>query len=361
MGSMDSPHLYETSSPISSGLYNHFNNNQNNLKDAKVNSINGNKCSSPIGELSDPLDIRADLASPEISFDLQQFIASEIQNSTPAAQSLVSAAAANLDDSVSLFSDLLNEVKTHQQQRTNRLQPQPQPQPQQLQHHQQQQQQQQQNLHSNLDLITQQQLANNNNYQPFSMPQQSNIGTDRYGAEAGNSLVVKQEPLDCDVDFSSSCSQNSGYSGASYSGFSPDRAATRSGTSDGIGLGHFGSSSGGGPLRGSSSGRSGRHGKKNVDKASDEYKRRRERNNIAVRKSREKAKQRSRDTEKKVSELVRENDGLRKRVEILTKELAVLKGLLTNVGVPPESVDNEIAKGLQMEHQHHSSAPYGSM
>lgn len=60
-------------------------------------------------------------------------------------------------------------------------------------------------------------------------------------------------------------------------------------------------------------------GKKFVDKTSEEYRRRRERNNIAVRKSREKAKQRTRDTERKVTELNRENEGLRKKVEMLTK------------------------------------------
>ncbi|CAG2164866.1 unnamed protein product [Oppiella nova] len=101
-----------------------------------------------------------------------------------------------------------------------------------------------------------------------------------------------------------------------------------------------------------------KNGKKNVDKASDEYKKRRERNNIAVRKSREKAKIRSRETEKKVSELARENDTLRKKVDMLSKELNVLKSLLTNVGVPAESVDTEIAKGLQMDG--HPSTPYGS-
>ncbi|KAH9383378.1 hypothetical protein HPB48_024597 [Haemaphysalis longicornis] len=51
--------------------------------------------------------------------------------------------------------------------------------------------------------------------------------------------------------------------------------------------------------------------------------------------------------ERKVSELNRENDSLRKKVELLTKELAVLKSLLTNVGVPPENVDSEIARSLQ--------------
>lgn len=96
---------------------------------------------------------------------------------------------------------------------------------------------------------------------------------------------------------------------------------------------------------------SNKNSKKNVDKGSDEYKKRRERNNIAVRKSREKAKVRSRDTEKKVSELARENDTLYKRLQNLTKELDVLKELLHNVGMSKENVENEINKGLQMDPQ----------
>lgn len=83
----------------------------------------------------------------------------------------------------------------------------------------------------------------------------------------------------------------------------------------------------------------GKHGKKHVDKGSDEYRKRRERNNIAVRKSREKAKLRTRETEHKVKELQRENDRLAKRVESLTKEVGVLRALFGNVGgMPPESI-----------------------
>lgn len=51
---------------------------------------------------------------------------------------------------------------------------------------------------------------------------------------------------------------------------------------------------------------------KSVDKGTDEYRRRRERNNIAVRKSREKAKKRAHDVEKKMKELQKENESLRR-------------------------------------------------
>lgn len=131
----------------------------------------------------------------------------------------------------------------------------------------------------------------------FPMPQSAGFGSDRYGSEAG----VKQEQAP------DSFGPGYGYSGMPQL---PDNAGYNSASSY-----------------------KDEKKKKNLDKASDEYKRRRERNNIAVRKSREKAKQRCKDTERRVSDLVSENDKLRKRVELLSKELSVLKNLLANVGV----------------------------
>ncbi|XP_066249164.1 CCAAT/enhancer-binding protein [Euwallacea similis] len=103
--------------------------------------------------------------------------------------------------------------------------------------------------------------------------------------------------------------------------------------------------------------------RKNVkpcDKNSDEYRRRRERNNIAVRKSREKAKVRTRETEEKVKILIKENERLQKRIELLTEELNVLRSLFSNVGVLPEHVHREINKHLdtfqlQQQQQQHMS------
>ncbi|XP_074864670.1 CCAAT/enhancer-binding protein alpha [Carettochelys insculpta] len=74
--------------------------------------------------------------------------------------------------------------------------------------------------------------------------------------------------------------------------------------------------------------------KKSVDKNSNEYRVRRERNNIAVRKSRDKAKQRNAETQQKVMELTSDNDRLRKRVEQLTRELETLRGIFRQL---PES------------------------
>ncbi|XP_059368688.1 CCAAT/enhancer-binding protein alpha-like [Carassius carassius] len=67
--------------------------------------------------------------------------------------------------------------------------------------------------------------------------------------------------------------------------------------------------------------------KKQIDKNSSEYRLRRERNNIAVRKSRDKAKIRNVETQQKVFELSADNDRLRKRVEHLTRELDTLRGI----------------------------------
>lgn len=73
-------------------------------------------------------------------------------------------------------------------------------------------------------------------------------------------------------------------------------------------------------------------GKKRLDKDSDEYRQRRERNNLAVRKSRDKAKMRNMETQHKVLELAAENERLQKRVEQLSRELATLRNLLSATG-----------------------------
>uniref|UniRef100_A0A8D2J8A8 CCAAT enhancer binding protein alpha n=1 Tax=Varanus komodoensis TaxID=61221 RepID=A0A8D2J8A8_VARKO len=74
--------------------------------------------------------------------------------------------------------------------------------------------------------------------------------------------------------------------------------------------------------------------KKALDKSSSEYRVRRERNNIAVRKSRDKAKQRNAETQQKVLELSSDNERLRKRVEQLSRELETLRGIFRQL---PES------------------------
>ncbi|XP_053322181.1 CCAAT/enhancer-binding protein delta [Spea bombifrons] len=68
-----------------------------------------------------------------------------------------------------------------------------------------------------------------------------------------------------------------------------------------------------------------RSGKKLVDRYSPEYRQRRERNNIAVRKSRDKAKKRNLDMQQKLLELSSENEKLHKRIDLLTRDLSSLR------------------------------------
>lgn len=70
----------------------------------------------------------------------------------------------------------------------------------------------------------------------------------------------------------------------------------------------------------------------NLDPDTEEYKKKRELNNISVRKSREKARQKQQETEERADLLVAENDRLQARVDSLEKELTILRGLFTNIG-----------------------------
>lgn len=67
--------------------------------------------------------------------------------------------------------------------------------------------------------------------------------------------------------------------------------------------------------------------KTSMDKDSDEYKMRRERNNLAVKKSRMRSKQKAQDTQQRVNELKEENERLEAKIKLLSKELSVLKDL----------------------------------
>lgn len=80
--------------------------------------------------------------------------------------------------------------------------------------------------------------------------------------------------------------------------------------------------------------------KREPPKDTPEYYEKRARNNIAVRKSREKAKLRQGETESRVGQLTSENERLQKKVDLLTKELNVLKSLFINVGASlPENFE----------------------
>ncbi|KAG5884626.1 hypothetical protein JTB14_023820 [Gonioctena quinquepunctata] len=60
---------------------------------------------------------------------------------------------------------------------------------------------------------------------------------------------------------------------------------------------------------------------------SDEYRKRRDRNNLAVKRSRVKSKQKTQETVHRVNKLREENTILEERVKTLTKELGFLKEL----------------------------------
>uniref|UniRef100_A0A8C5PNI8 CCAAT enhancer binding protein epsilon n=1 Tax=Leptobrachium leishanense TaxID=445787 RepID=A0A8C5PNI8_9ANUR len=72
-------------------------------------------------------------------------------------------------------------------------------------------------------------------------------------------------------------------------------------------------------------------GKKCLSKDSMEYRLRRERNNIAVRKSRDKAKRRNMETHQRALEFMTENEKLRIRIQQLTQELDALKGVFRQI------------------------------
>lgn len=78
--------------------------------------------------------------------------------------------------------------------------------------------------------------------------------------------------------------------------------------------------------------------KKSLEKGSDEYRQKRERNNIAVRKSRFKSKQKYVETQHKVDELQEENTRLQSKVDFLTKELNVLRSLFSTTGAYKDPV-----------------------
>ena len=70
----------------------------------------------------------------------------------------------------------------------------------------------------------------------------------------------------------------------------------------------------------------------NLPKDDDEYIKKRQRNNVAVKKSREKAKNRIQETQVRVEQLSKENEELQTKVNLLSKELNVLRALFTNGG-----------------------------
>jgi len=93
---------------------------------------------------------------------------------------------------------------------------------------------------------------------------------------------------------------------------------------------------------------------KNIDKDSEEYRRRRQLNNVAVKKSREKAKQEARQTVQRLNLLSADKERLERRVEQLTKELQFLHGVFTKFADIPEPVRSEMARAFSRLQIHNS-------
>jgi hypothetical protein len=89
--------------------------------------------------------------------------------------------------------------------------------------------------------------------------------------------------------------------------------------------------------------------KKDVNISTEEYKQKRERNNMAVRKSREKAKKRLRCNETRINELLIENEQLKKRIEVLSKLLNGLRLLLNRFGYSQDKINFEVSKSISQQ------------
>lgn len=98
------------------------------------------------------------------------------------------------------------------------------------------------------------------------------------------------------------------------------------------------------------SGKPGKTTKKGgLDKDTIDYREKRDRNNVAVRKSRIKSKQRVYETEKRVKDLEDENGQLQNKIALLTKELNVLKSLFASAGVSHSAIKMEVDAALSTQ------------
>ncbi|CAG9813636.1 unnamed protein product [Phaedon cochleariae] len=80
---------------------------------------------------------------------------------------------------------------------------------------------------------------------------------------------------------------------------------------------------------------------------SDEYRKKRDRNNLAVKRSRVKSKQKTQETVSRVNELKNENTVLEEKVNTLTKELGFLKELF--LAHASNNVDKSKFDGLDLQ------------
>jgi len=88
-------------------------------------------------------------------------------------------------------------------------------------------------------------------------------------------------------------------------------------------------------------GSSGTRKRRQPQKDTNEYLEKRERNNVAVKKSREKARTKQKETNALVNKLRNENKTLETKVNILAKELDLLRGIFAN-RIAPRDCDNSV-------------------
>lgn len=83
-----------------------------------------------------------------------------------------------------------------------------------------------------------------------------------------------------------------------------------------------------------------------ADKESEEYKKKRQRNNVSVRKSRQKSKSKAVSTVDKIEQLKAENVDLESKVVILQKELSFLKDLFMSSAA--QTIDERNVPNIQL-------------
>ena len=94
--------------------------------------------------------------------------------------------------------------------------------------------------------------------------------------------------------------------------------------------------------------------RKQPEKHTDDYFQKRERNNEAVKKSREKSRQKQKETKQMVVKLRAQNVDLESKVKLLTKELEVLKDLFLSHAAsmkeePAPQVENPVIVTIKTE------------
>ncbi|XP_023942620.1 CCAAT/enhancer-binding protein gamma [Bicyclus anynana] len=92
----------------------------------------------------------------------------------------------------------------------------------------------------------------------------------------------------------------------------------------------------------------GRRGVSDADDEDDDYRRKRDRNNEAVKKSRYKSKQRTQETFTRVNKLKAENQALEEKVKSLTKDLEFLKKLFMEYAAKSDQKDPKF-EGIDLE------------